>query len=75
MIDYTNRPGRTDSEARSCLVALAAPAVNATHQSCWSNFSVILPSGSVAVLTIPLEAAIAIEEAGYSISLVGRLNG
>ncbi len=75
MIDYTNRPGHDDQRARTNLVHLAAPAVAATHQSCWSNFSVILPSGAVAILTIPLEAAIAIEEANYSISLIGRLNG
>jgi len=75
MIDYTNRPGQTDERARTNLVHLAAPAMSSTHQSAFSNFSVILPSGTVAILTIPLAAAVAIEEANYSINLIGRLNG
>ena len=75
MLNNNNRPGMTDEQARGCYTRLAAPAMNTTHQSAFSTFSVILPSGKCAVLCIPLAAAVAIEEAGYSINLVGRLNG
>ena len=74
MIDYTNRPGRTDDQARASIAALTAPAMGSVHQSRYSTFSIILPSGRVMIAVLPLAAAVAVEEAGYSCQLVGRLN-
>lgn len=65
---------KTDSQARTELVRLASPAMQKVHNSEWSTFHVQLPSGTVDRLVCPLASAVAIEEAGYAIKLVGRLN-
>lgn len=75
MINNNARPGQTNNQARAAIVRLAAPAVNATHHSAYSHYAVTLPDGIRESYMIPLAAAVAIEEAGYLIVLVGRLNG
>jgi len=76
MLDFTRKPGQSYTDAIRCLNAIDLPIAGRFHQSVYSSFEIDLPSpASAVVFVIPLEAAMAIEEAGYTIRLVGRLNG
>lgn len=64
----------TPQQQMSRIVRIAQPHMNRTHQSEYSDFLVTLTGGEQRTLTIPLAAAVAIEEAGFAIVLTGRLN-
>lgn len=77
MIDYTAKPGQSDAAIIRCVTAIALPICNRYHGSTYSEFDVTLTgrSGAVAArFVIHMNAAVAIEEAGYAIRLVGRDN-
>lgn len=77
MLDYTAKPGQTSNDVMRCATAIALPIANRFHGSTYSAFDVTLPGthgATAARFVIPLAAAVAIEEAGYEIKLVGRLN-
>jgi len=71
MIDNNNRPGQTDSDVLQAVVRIAI--AERFHQSEYSAWEVILPSLVRTRFVIPLAAAIAVEEHGYRIELVGVL--
>jgi hypothetical protein len=73
MIDNTAKPGQTDSDILQAVVRIANPIANRFHQSEYSAWEVILPVGPRTRFVMPLAAAIAVEEAGYLIELVGVL--
>lgn len=66
------------SHQHSDALRIATRIAGAHHQSTYSSFEITFtgPTGATAVHTfvIPLEAAVALEEAGFSIILTGRLN-
>lgn len=64
----------TPQQQMSQILRIAQPHVNRTHQSEYSDWQVTLAGGEQRTLTIPLAAAVAIEDAGIPIILTGRLN-
>lgn len=68
-----NTIGTPDFNATTELVRLAKPGMDANHQSMYCRWEVVLPSGRVMVMTIPLDSAIAIENAGYTIRSIDRI--
>jgi hypothetical protein len=73
MIDNNSRPGQTDSDVLQAVVRIATPVAERFHQSTYSPWDVFLPSGQRTRFVLPLAAAVAVEEHGYRIELVGVL--
>lgn len=75
-----NASRKSISQQRMDALKIATKIAGAHHQSTYSAFEIIFtgPDGQpweTTTFVIPLEAAVALEEAGFEIKLVGRLNG
>lgn len=73
MIDNTAKTGQTDSDVLQAVVRIANPIASKFHQSEYSAWEVVLPSLVRTRFVMPLAAAMAVEEHGYRIELVGVL--